>query len=153
MIRYIIGAAVFAAVFYGGYDYGRQSNQMQLDELRVQTAKQALENEQLAARYADVAQRAEVAYADVARLHAAGAGAIRVQPQSCPGGGKVPAAAPTPPKPSPAPGESGPSTSEPATLLTVAECEQRVNVAVGDAAQVLWLQDFYENLRATYGKE
>jgi len=153
MIRYIIGAAVFAAVFYGGYDYGRQSNQMQLDELRVQTAKQALENEQLAARYADVAQRADVAYADVARLHAAGVGTVRVQPPSCPGSRPMPAATPTAPKPGPAAGEPGPSAAEPATTLTVAECEQRVNVAVGDAAQVLWLQDFYENLRATYGKE
>ena len=153
MIRYIIGAAALAGVFYGGYDYGRSGAETRLYELRAELAKQALENAQLASRYAAAAARADDAFESVARQHAAGTGAIRVQQPACPGGGKVPTAATDAREPEPAAGESGHRTADDAagtfTGLTVTSerCEVIANRAVLDAAQVLHLQSWYEALR------
>lgn len=153
MIRYIIGAGVLAGVFYAGYDYGKSSGEARLSELRTELAKQSLENEQLASRYAAAAARADDAFASVARLHAAGTSAIRVQQPACPGVGKVPTAATDAREPEPAAGESGHRTADDAagtfTGLTVtpARCEVIANRAVLDAAHVLHLQGWYEALR------
>lgn len=148
MIRYIIGAGVLAGVFYAGYDYGKSSGEARLSELRTELAKQSLENEQLASRYAAAAARADDAFASVARLHAAGTSAIRVQQPACPGVGKV---SPTPAHArelEPAAVERGlGSAVDEAVTLTVEQCEQRVNNAVLDAAQVLHIQNWYEAMR------
>lgn len=153
MIRYIIGAAVIACVFYGGYDYGRSGAETRLSELRAALAKQAIENAQLASRYAASSARADEAFESVARMHAAGAGAIRVQQPACSGGGKVPTAAAAAREPEPAADESRHRTADDATgtftglTVTSERCEVIANRAVLDAAQVLHLQSWYEALR------
>ena len=153
MIRYIIGAGVLAGVFYGGYDYGKSTTGAELAAVRAEMARQVLDNEQLSRRYAELAERADTAFSDAARLHSAGAGRVVVQqPADC-RGSKVPAVAAPTHQPEPATGESGHRTADDApgtfTGLTVtpARCEVIANRAVLDAAQVLHLQGWYEALR------
>ncbi len=142
---YAVGAvAVTAVAWMHGYGTGRNLEGQEFAEYRakVESAQQVIEaeNNRLRRAYDQISKDAAAGYEAAIAAHSRGSGRIRVQ--QCPGGGaKVPAPAATT-------GGAGEAATEhrPDTVVDAARCEEIANRAVMDAAQVLHLQKFYNEI-------
>lgn len=140
--------AVTILTWLHGYGTGRNLEAQECAEYRarikVEMAALERKNDEQRKRYDQISKDAAAGYEAAIAAHTRGSGRIRVQ--QCPSHrAGVPAPAAAADKPEQATVEPGHSTGR-AEAVSVERCEEIANRAVMDAAQVLHLQKFYNEI-------